>query len=351
MKYTPSITLFIASLLLAGCGATSTTTINTTEEPTTLTVYAYDSLTAEYGLLPNILKDFEGQNNTQVEVVSFSDTGSMLNQLILEKDAPKADIVMGLDNVDYVKASENNVLAPYTPERASDIPEDLWFDKEFTMTPFDYGYIGFVYDSEQITFSDPISLADLAGPAYADKIIIEQAGASSPGTQLLLWTNAALGEEQADAFWLNMSKNVFQVAPDWSTAYYTLFLGGEAPIVLSYLTSPAYHIDQEGTYQYKTIPIKEGYIRQVEGVSVVTGSDQPEVAGNFIDYILEDSVQNSIPTTQWMMPIFGDPSTWPQAYTEITIPSAAESLQVPAEDIKTNLPTWIQEYNTTFGLE
>lgn len=350
MKYTPLITLFIASLLLAGCGATSTTT-NTAEQPATLTVYAYDSLTAEYGLLPNVLKSFEEQNNAQVEVVSFSDTGSMLNQLILEKDAPKADIVMGLDNVDYVEASKNNVLAPYTPERASDIPEDLWFDKEFTMTPFDYGYIGFVYDSEQITFSEPISLADLAGPAYADKVIIEQAGASSPGTQLLLWTNAALGEEQADAFWLNMSKNVFQVAPDWSTAYYTLFLGGEAPIVLSYLTSPAYHIDQEGTYQYKTIPIKEGYIRQIEGVSVVAGSDQPDLAGDFIDYILEDSVQNAIPTTQWMMPIFGDPATWPQAYTEITTPSAAESLQVPAEDIKTNLPTWIQEYNTTFGLE
>ncbi len=341
----------MASLVLAGCGTASVTTTNTTVQPATLTVYAYDSLTAEYGLLPNVVKDFEERNNVQLDIVSFSDTGSMLNQLIVEKDAPKADIVMGLDNVDYVQANENNVLAPYTPERVNDIPEDLWFDKEFTMTPFDYGYIGFVYDSEQISFSEPISLLDLAGPEYAEKIIIEQAGASSPGTQLLLWTNAALGDETADRFWLQMADTVFQVAPDWSTAYYTLFLGGEAPIVLSYLTSPAYHIDQEDTHQYKTIPIKEGYIQQVEGVGVVAGSDQPELAGNFIDYLLEDSVQNAIPTTQWMFPILGDPTTWPQAYSEITIPSESEIVTLPTEDIKANLPTWIQEYNQTFGLE
>lgn len=348
MKYNALLALFITSLILSGCHDRSP---EDSEQPISLTVYAYDSLTAEYGLLPNVLDEFEQRNNVEVEIVSFSDTGSMMNQLLAEKDSPKADVVIGFDNVDYAQVRENNLLTPYAPERANEISEDLWFDKEFTMTPFDYGYIGFVYDTEQINFTAPVSLLDLAGPAYADKIIIEQAGLSSPGTQLLLWTNAALGDDQADVFWLSMAKHVFQVVPDWSTAYYTLFLAGEAPIVLSYLTSPAYHIDQENSYRYKTIPIKEGYIRQIEGMGVATGSDQPELAGSFIDYILEDSVQNTIPSTQWMFPVLGDPATWPQAYNEITVPSEEEILTVPVDDITSDLRTWIKEYNNTFGLE
>ncbi len=343
--------LLASSLLLLGFGCQSPSSNDVTKtEPTTLTLYTYESLAADYGLLPKILSQFEQTNNVTVEVVSFADTGTMLNQLIQEKDAPKADVVMGLDNVDFVQANATALLQSYQPQRAAELAPDLWFDDNYSMTPFDYGYVGFVYDSEAIQFPEAISLADLATSTYKNKIIIEQAGLSSPGTQLMIWANAALGTEGAKTFWDNLADTVLTVAPDWSTAYYSQFLEGEAPIVLSYLTSPAYHIDQESTERYKAIPIKEGYLRQVEGIGVVAGADQTAEAQAFIDYILSDDVQNQIPTTQWMFPVLGDPAALPAAYSKIIVPQADEILTVSTNKLGTNYGNWLADWNEAFGL-
>ena len=338
--------LLICVLGLVGCAPTTTPQA----EDNTLTVYAYDSLTAEWGLLPAILTQFEEANQIDVEVVSFADTGTMLNQIILEKDDPKADIVIGLDNVNYPDVVSNGLFQAYIPIGAEKINEDLLFNNEFVMTPFDYGYIGFVYDSAAVGFPEPVSLMDLAGDEYKDQIIIEQAGLSSPGTQLLLWAKAGLDEEDFKTFWDNMAENVLTVTPDWSTAYYSMFMEGEAPIVLSYLTSPAYHIEMEEVGQYKAVAIEEGYIRQTEGMGIVKGAGSLAKAEMFIDYMLTDEVQDQIPATQWMFPVLGNEESWPAAYQDIIIPTEQEILTVPEEDIKNDFSTWLTDWNKVFNI-
>jgi thiamine transport system substrate-binding protein len=139
------------------------------------------------------------------------------------------------------------------------------------------------------------------------------------------------------------------VAPDWNTAYYTMFLNSEAPIVLSYLTSPAYHIDQEDSVQFQAIPMTEGYLRQVEGVAIVTGTDASIAAQSFVDYMLSDAVQNEIPRTQWMWPVLGDASSWPAAYDQIITPTTDEVLTVSPATLRANYQTWLNEWNTAFG--
>ena len=75
------------------------------------------------------------------------------------------------------------------------VPEELRLDTEHRVTPFDYGYIAFVYDSERLT-SPPKSLADLTDPRFAGKIVIESPKTSSPGLSMLHWTVAVYGEEK-----------------------------------------------------------------------------------------------------------------------------------------------------------
>lgn len=330
-------------LVIAGCGSQDVVE-NVNEEaeevPKTLTLYTYDSLSAEWGLLPLILDQFEEENGLDVEVVSFSDTGSMMNQLILEKGDPKADVVMGLDNVNYLDVLENDLLSPFKGTAYDNIDENLLFDDMGTMTPFDYGYVGFVYNSEEITFDEPIFLNDLASVEYKDKIIIEQPGLSSPGTQALLWSDAALSDAEFTNFWTNLNNNLLTVTPDWSTAYYSMFMEGEAPIVLSYLTSPAYHIAMEETDIYKAIPIKDGYVRQVEGIGVVSGAANKAGAEDFIDFVLTGTVQNNIATTQWMFPVLGEASELPEAYSKIITPKESEVLEVNEDGFNDLLLEW-----------
>ena len=167
---------------------------------------------------------------------------------------------------------------------------------------------------------------------------------------MLLCTKAILDEEDYISFWDNMAENVLTVTPDWSTAYYSMFMEGEAPIVLSYLTSPAYHIEFDETDQYKAVPIKEGYIRQVEGMGLIKGTNSETAAKAFINYMLTDSVQDQIPGTQWMFPVLGNKENWPEAYQEIIIPTTPEILTVPEEEIKNNFSGWLEEWNKKFKI-
>lgn len=320
------ILLAVTSLIITGC-----TQQTVTPTDNTLTVYTYDSLAADYGLLPAIQDNFETESGLQLEVVTFSDTGAMVSQLLLEQTAPQADVVLGIDNSDVARYGDAGLFT--------------------NPTAFDYGYVGFVYDTTQLSFPEPISLETLAeDEAYQGKIIIEQAGLSSPGTQLLLWGQAVFGDD-SNEFWEALADQTLTVAPDWNTAYYTMFLNGEAPIVLSYLTSPAYHIDQEDTDRYAAIPISDGYLKQTEYVALVDGSYQTAGGQLFIDYLLSDAVQNQIPTTQWMFPVGGDDSTWPAAYEQIIQPSASEILTIDAATIKQDYTTWLQDWNQAFGIQ
>lgn len=308
----------------------------------TLTIYTYDSLAAEWGLLPQITDKFKTDNNAELNIVTFADTGVMMNQLINEKNNPQADIVLGLDNINFPEIQKNNLLKSYQPEKLKEIDSKLLYDDSNALIPFDYGYVGWVYDSEKINFPQAISLKDLAN----QQVIIEQAGLSSPGTQLMIWTKKALNAEDYYTFWTAMAKNAL-VASDWSTAYYSMFTEGEAPIVLSYLTSPAYHIVQEQVTKYKAIPIKEGYLRQVEGVGMVQDS---QLAKKFIDYLLTDEVQNKIPTTQWMFPVLGQKNTWPTAFSQIIVPTDGQVLPLTNEEIKNNYSSWLEEWNKFFTI-
>ena len=312
----------LACSLLAMTGCTQPNTANM-NEPVTLTIYTYDSLAADYGLLPKITDQFEQANQLTLNIVSFPDTGAMINQLLAEQNNPQADVVVGIDHTD---------LARYP---------DLFSQP----TAFDYGYVGFVYDTESIQFTEPVSLETLAeDPAYKDKIIIEQPGLSSPGTQLLLWGQTVF-EDDANEFWEALDKQVLTVAPDWNTAYYSMFLNGEAPIVLSYLTSPAYHIDQEGTYRYQAVPITDGYLKQTEYAAAI--SDQPAVT-TFLEYLMSEPVQNQIATTQWMFPV-SPTATVPAAYSEIITPNPEETLVPSNSTIAAHYDSWLQQWNGVFG--
>lgn len=338
----------IAAIGYAGYNATAPKREATQDNA--LTIYAYDSLTADWGLLPDVVANFEQQYGAKITLVDFSDTGTILATAVQEKDAPKADIIMGLDNVNFPQVKKEGIFEPYTPMRADGIKAIYRFDDDFTMTPFDYGYIAFVYDSEAISFDEPITLADLASETYKGKVIIEQPGLSSPGTQLLLWSHAAMNDAEATTFWNNMKNTVLTVAPDWNTAYYGQFMEGEAPIVLSYITSPAYHMDQEATGRYKAIPMQDGYIRQVEGIGVVNGTRNRQLSRAFIDYVLADEVQNRIPTTQWVFPLFGDDDSFPEAYNQIITPSADEVLTVDDTTLSNKYNSWLTEWSAIFDV-
>ncbi len=66
----------------------------------------------------------------------------------------------------------------------------------------------------------------------------------------------------------------------WSEAY-ELFLKGEADMVVSYTTSPAYHIAAEGKMNYKAAIFAEGHYLQIETMALHKTSGQANSASVF----------------------------------------------------------------------
>ena len=224
------------SILLAA-GLLTTTQAVAQEKPV-LTVLTYDSFVADWGPGPAIETAFEETCGCDLQFVAAGDGAALLARVRLEGARSDADVVLGLDTNLTAAASETGLFAPHgIAAEGLSLPVE-WEDATFL--PYDWGYFAFVHDTDMANV--PANFRAL-GESEAS-IVIQDPRSSTPGLGLLLWVKAAYGDK-ASAIWESLADNIVTVTPGWSEAY-GLFLEGEAEMVLSYTTSPAYHLIAEG---------------------------------------------------------------------------------------------------------
>lgn len=303
----------------------------------TLTVYTYDAFTSDWGPGPAIKEAFEAECDCTLEYVALDSSIGVLSRLRLEGENNKADIVLGLDLNILAEARESGLLAPHgvAPENLA-LPV-AWDDDTFL--PFDYGYFAFVYDTEALA-SPPRSLKELVEAPDDMKIILEDPRTSTPGLGLLLWVRSVYGEAAPEA-WAKLARKTVTTTKGWSEAY-GLFLEGEAPMVLSYTTSPAYHMIAEDEQRYQAAAFAEGHYMQVEVAAMTKATDDPELARRFLRFMLSPGFQKNIPTAQWMYPVVDLPGGLPPAYDKLVDP--AKPLLFPAEEVAARRKAWVEEW-------
>jgi thiamine transport system substrate-binding protein len=133
------------------------------------------------------------------------------------------------------------------------------------------------------------------------------------------------------------------VTPGWSEAY-GLFLEGEADMVLSYTTSPAYHLIAEGDGSKAAAAFSEGHMLQVEVAAKLAATDQPELADAFLAYLVSDGAQAVIPTTNWMYPAVTPKGGLPKGFETLVQP--AQSLFLQPEDAEALRGPAVAEWQT-----
>lgn len=300
-----------------------------------LTVYTYDSFSADWGPGPAIKKAFEAQCGCELKYVALEDGVSLLNRLRMEGKNSKADVVLGLDN-NLLQAAEQTGLFAKAPkiEAKLTVPGG-WNDSTFV--PYDYGYFAFVYDKNKLK-NPPKSLDELINSDQNWKVIYEDPRTSTPGLGLMLWMQKVYGDK-APQEWQKLAKKTVTVTKGWSEAY-GLFLKGESDLVLSYTTSPAYHIVEEKKDYYAAANFTEGHYMQVEVAGQLANSKQPKLAEQFMKFVTTDAFQKVIPTGNWMYPVIATPL--PDAFNQLTVP--AKSLQYSAQEVATHRSEWIQAW-------
>ncbi len=288
-----------------------------------LTVYTYDSFVSDWGPGPAIEAAFEESCGCDLQFVAVGDGAEILSRLRLEGARSDADIALGLDMNLIGAASETGLFVPAgidTP--ALDLPI-TWTDETFL--PFDWGYFAFVHDKTAVP-NPPTSFDELAASDLS--IVIQDPRSSTPGLGLLLWVKSVYGDD-AEAAWAALNDNVVTVTKGWSEAY-GMFLEGEADMVLSYTTSPAYHRIAEEDDSKAAAVFDEGNYMQIEVAAKLASTDQPELADAFLAFMLSDGFQSVIPTTNWMYPAVTPEAGLPDGFETSAKP--AKALVFPAED-------------------
>lgn len=262
-------------------------------------------------------------------------TGDILPRILIEGEGTEADVVFGLNTDVTARARASGLFAPHGQDTSDMSLPVEWTDDTFL--PYNWGETAFIYD-ETRTPNPPTSFAELLDAPDDLKIVIQDPRSSISGLALLLWVKAVYGDDAPEA-WAKLAPKVLTVTKGWSESY-GMFTDGEADMVLSYTTSPAYHIAAEDDLTKHAAIFPEGHYFMAELTAQLKGTDQPELAQEFMDWVLTPEFQSTIPLANWSLPAKLPVEDWPQVMRDLPRPEKtlfysedeAEALRKPALD-------------------
>ncbi|MGL5734373.1 MAG: thiamine ABC transporter substrate-binding protein, partial [Beijerinckiaceae bacterium] len=247
-----------------------------------------------------------------------------------------ADMVLGLDMNLLAEAKATGFFAAHGQSATGLTVPVAWSDDSFL--PFDWGHLAFVYDSTKMP-TPPASLKDLVENSTA-KILLQDPRTSAPGLGFLLWMQSVYGDKAGEA-WTKLKPRIVTFTKGWSEAY-GLFLKGEADMVLSYATSPAYHIGVEKKTQYKAAPFAEGHYAHIETVAMMKGAKNPDLARRFLNFVISDAFQALMPEGNWMMPAKTPAAGLPASFADVIKPE--KTLLIAPDEVQAKRRTWIDAW-------
>lgn len=307
------------ALLLSGCADTSRQKV--------VTLVAHDS----FAISDESIAEFEERSSYRLEILRAGDAGSLTNRLVLTKESPIGDVVFGIDNTFRGVADENEIIdGPLSEVNYSDVC-------------FNYDRVWF----EQNKIVPPTSWKDLTNPTYRGLTVVSNPLTSSPGLAFLATTVAGFGEGGFESYWQDLKANEVKVAAGWEEAYFTEFSGsagmGSYPIVLSYSSSPAAEIREDGKSQ--TVALLDECFRQIEYIGVLDGAPNKEGAKELVEFLLSESFQSTMPGLMYVYPVNPDaeiPSEWSE-FGPMAKSTIGENL-----DLALNRTLWQDKWSAIF---
>jgi thiamine transport system substrate-binding protein len=348
--------ILLALLTLTACTMSVPVPTATSEppaaaEPVTIRLMTHDS----FNISEDVLQQFEAETGITVELFPAGDAGAMLNQAILAKDDPLADVLYGVDNTFLSRALENDIFIPYDSPELANLDDGLKLDPQNRALPVDYGDVCLNYDlawfAEQ-GIDPPDSLEDLTDPAYANLTVVENPATSSPGLAFLLATVGHFGEENYLDFWQQMVENGMLVTNGWEDAYWGQFSAasdGDRPIVVSYASSPpaeVFFADPPIEEAPTAAVVSDGScFRQIEFVGVLAGTEHEAEAKQLVDFMLGTTFQEDIPLNMFVYPA-NTGASLPELFVEHSVVPQNPALVSP-DDIAANREAWIGAWTET----
>jgi thiamine transport system substrate-binding protein len=340
--------LLVATAACGDDGGTSSSGSGGDAATTTIRLLTHDSFAVSDKVMARFTKD----TGIKVELVQGGDAGKVVNQAILTKGNPQADVLFGVDSTLLTRALDADLFEPYETSALADLDPQYELDPEHRVTPVDYGDVCLNYDKAwfaQHQVAVPTSLEDLAKPAYKDLLVVENPATSSTGLAFLLSSVSHFGADGYLGWWRELKGNGVAVVDGWEQAYNSRFSGagdhsGDRPLVVSYASSPPAEVI------YADPPIEDsptgvitaGCYRQVEGAGILRGTKHAAAAKQLIDLMVSEAFQADVPTSMFVYPVRRGVAL-PEVFTRYAV-TATDVAEVPPADIEAHRSEWIDAW-------
>ncbi len=167
----------------------------------TVTLYTSDGLEDYYKA---VIPEFEKKYGAKVQMVADG-SGAVVNRLKVEKDNPKADVVVTMPP--FIQAAQKDgLLEAYASPESAAIPVDQK-DSAGHWYTFINNYVNFVYNP-RLTSSPPSTFQDLLQPTYKDKIAYSNPISAGDGMAVIILLEKLWGEDQAFSYLKQLEQNV-----------------------------------------------------------------------------------------------------------------------------------------------
>ena len=309
----------IASLALAGCSPTV--------DNKTVVLVTHDS----FAISKTLQKQFETESGYKLKLVKAGDAGAMTNKLVLTKDQPIGDAVFGIDNTLTEVASDNQLI-------------------DGALAAIDFGDVCLNYDIDWFAkknLATPANISALTSSKYKNLTVVSNPASSSSGMAFLATTIAVFGEEGYLGYWSKLKANGLKVVAGWEDAYFTEFSGssghGKYPIVLSYSSSPAFEIRDNGKSQ--TASILNDCYRQTEYAGVLAKAKNPNGAKALVEFMKSKAFQSELPESMYVYPV-DESVSLPESWAKFA--PAANTLAGDELDVAGNRKVWLKAWSKLF---
>ncbi len=318
----------LAILVISILAATSLVSCASQPVNNEVTVVVHDS----FVISDELLSEFKDQTGTTVKIIRAGDAGAMTNKLILTKDQPIADAVYGIDNIFAGLAAANGII-------------------DGSLTAINYGDVCMNYDRLWFSKNEqaaPANIQDLIKPEFNGLTVVQNPNTSSSGLAFLAATVAVFGERGFKSYWQQLKDNNVKVTAGWEDAYFTDFSGssgkGAYPIVLSYSSSPAAEVREDGLSQ--TVALLDSCYRQTEFAGVLDKAKNKSAAQEFVQFLLSQSFQSTLAESMYVYPIDASvalPEAW-QEFAPVTSKPVGGELNLNA-----NREFWLKTWSDIFA--
>jgi iron(III) transport system substrate-binding protein len=252
-------------------------------------LHLYTSLDSQEA--PVYIRAFEAETGIRVRWVRLS-AGEALARLEAERRNPQVSLWFGGPAPEYIVAAQRGLLEPFEPSLDYRVDESAR-GSGWEWTGFYQGYIGFICNDAFFSahaLDCPESWADLLRPGLRGQVSVAYPYTSGTAYVILVALLEMFGEERGWEYVRELNAQVHRYNSS-GTAAVTQVGMGEVAVGIAFSHDILKKGVERGYPVTLSIPA-DGTAAEIGGVALVRGGRQPELARQFMTWLLGTDAQN-----------------------------------------------------------